>query len=141
MYQKLNEYCQKLRIDYKTLVFGYIIDVGIRHIKEITDEDVDDMRKELKAEETGKELMTVDFQVALVNTAREIVALCDDSSELYQYTAIKGIFDLQYYAPGECTPREEKLLEIIRDFAQYENERERNEINETLEEFGEEWLL
>lgn len=132
MYQKLNEYCEKLRIDYRAMVFGYIMDVGMKHIEEITDEDVDDMRKELKAKETGKELMTVDFQVALVNTAREIVALCDSSVELYQYAAIKGIFDLDNYAPGELSPREEILYELIRDFSDPDDY---DEIDESLERF------
>ena len=141
MFKELDNYLSQLRLDYRAMALTYIINTGFQSVQEITDADVEDMRQKLKEEETGKELMTIDFQIGLVESAREIVKLCSSPVDLYQYTAIKGIFDLQYYAPGECTPREEKLLEIIRDFAQYGNERERNEINETLEEFGEEWLL
>jgi len=141
MFKELDEYCSKLRIDYKAMVFAYIIDTGFRDVKEITDKDVENMRKELKKIETGREIMTVDFKIDLVNTARDIVNLCESPTELYQYSAIKEIFDLDYYAPGECTPREQKILEVVKCFAQYEDEQEREEINETLEVFGKEWKL
>lgn len=141
MFKELDNYLNQLRIDYKSLALKYIIHTGFESVKEITDADVEYMRQELKKKETGKEIMTIDFQIGLVETAREIVKLCSDADDLYKYAEVKCIFDFKNYAPGTCTPREEKLLEIIRDFAQYGNEREREEINETLEEFGKEWLL
>ena len=132
MFKELDKYCEKLRFDYKAMVFTYIIDTGFREISETTDEDVAEMRKALKEKETGREIMTVDFQVDLVNTAREIVRLCENPVELYQYSAIKGIFDLDYYAPGELSPREEILYELVRDFS---NSADYDEIDESLERF------
>lgn len=139
MFKELDEYCSKLRIDFRAMVFTYIMDSGFSEIDSITDAEVEKMRKELKEKETGREIMTADFKVDIINTARDIVKLCESPVELYQYSAIKEIFDLDYYAPQECTPREEKLWELIRDFAQPCDENEREEINETLEIFGKEF--
>jgi len=132
MFRELDNYCKKLRLDYMAMVFTYIIDTGFREISETTDEDVDEMRRKLMEKETGREIMTTDFQVDLVNTAREIVQLCESPVELYQYTAIKGIFDLDYYAPGELSPREEILYELVRDFS---DSADYDEIDESLERF------
>jgi hypothetical protein len=64
---------------FKMMVLGYILDKGCDFIKSLTDQDVLDMKADLEAKEIedGKQgrinIMTVEFQVELVNEARKVV--------------------------------------------------------------------
>ena len=69
---------------------GYLTDKGFEFVKQITDEDIEELE--------GNGLMTEEFVKDLVQTAREIVEASDNSSvEIIQFCAAEKIFDTQYY--------------------------------------------
>lgn len=73
------------RLDVFVMAISYLMDIGFRNAKEITDEDIDECE--------GNGLMTKSFCQELMKIARDIANVCEPS-ELIQLCQAEDVFDI-----------------------------------------------
>lgn len=84
---------------FEIFVLGYILDNGINNVKEITDEDIEEFRKEKQEYEDSLKgtnkfpVMTVEFQVAIIERAREV---CKAEKEVVMTYIKKGMRNFKW---------------------------------------------
>lgn len=79
-------------------VITYITEKGWANVKKITDSDLESVK--------GTQIMTKNFQISLINTAREICNTCDMLNDFFPYVAsLKDDADITIYRDDvhECT--------------------------------------
>ena len=92
MYKDLKEIYDKTRMDMFVMAVTYLVDVGHRNVKEITDEQIENMK--------GNPFMTEEYVRALVTKARDIANCIDTPTEIIQFCQAEKVFDTQFYKKG-----------------------------------------
>lgn len=101
MYEELRKIYDVTRLDYFVMAITYLMDIGFRNAKEITDKEIE------QAEGNG--IMTKGFVQDLMKTARQI-AKVSGPVELAQLCQAKSIF-----TPAEGLSNE-RLQKLVCDF-------------------------
>ena len=104
MYIELKEIYDNTRLDYFSMAITYVVDIGWRNAKAITDEEIDEAQ--------GNGLMTTDFVKWIMRTARDI-AIASSPTEIVQFCDAMGVYETSRYTNGECLNRSdlEKIAE------------------------------
>ena len=90
MYKEMKAVYDKTRFDVFAMAVSYLLDVGVRNIAKLTDEEIATFK--------GNGLMTANFVQDLAKKAREIAKVCEDNPvELIMFCEAEGIFDAEGY--------------------------------------------
>lgn len=111
MYANLKKIYDETRLDGFAMAMTYIVDKGWSNVKEITDEEINEMQ--------GNGLMTQGFVQWLVKLARDIVNATESPCEIIQFCDSESVFETTYFTNGEHISRREledgmgKLLRYV----------------------------
>lgn len=108
MYENIKKIYKSMRLDYFVMAITYLMDIGYRNAKEITDEEIQNAE--------GNFLMTKDFCQFLMKTARQIATECE-ITDVYQLCQVEDVFAIP---EGEGLSRE-RLETIVHYFIEFDN--------------------
>lgn len=92
MYKNLKEIYDKTRMDMFVMAVTYLVDVGHRNVKAITEKQIENME--------GNPFMTEEYVKELVRKAKEIAECIDTPTEIILFCQAEKVFDTQFYKKG-----------------------------------------
>ena len=110
MFKDLKAIYDNTRIDIFAMAITYVVDIGWRNAKKLTDKEIADMQ--------GNGLMTQAFVQMLMKSAREIANTVENPTEIIQFCDAMNIYETRCYTTGECLDRA-TLEHIARKLLEY----------------------